>query len=227
MDWRIQTPARLDLGPSQAGKSAILLKLVKDDSVWDRKLAKVIYCCPTLSDRAPYITKLQESCDSNDKQLLCLEKLPTTEEIQAFGEGLPVLLLADDLLAMDDPSRMKDLTLMDSHHLNVSVLFCVQTPFYKSSDLDLALISRNLTGRLILFQAADVLQYKLVSSRLFPERKSFLLECLSRAKAQQGLNYVYCNVHCFSSLPRKYMCYTALFTDERVDGSPLFFVLNK
>ena len=226
MGYRIATPARVELlGPSQAGKSTTLLKLVKDDSVWDRRISKVIYSCPTLKDRQSYLNKLQDICKGREKQLLCMEKIPSHEELQAFSECQPVLVVIDDLLAMPDPSRLKDLILMDSHHMNISVLFCVQTPFFKSPKLDLALISRNLTGRIILFQAADVLQYQLVSSRLFPERKPFLLECLNKARTQ-GFNYVYCNVHCFSSLPQKFMCYTAMFTDERVDRSPLFFTLE-
>ncbi len=228
MDWTIQTPARLELlGPSQGGKSTLLLKLVGDSSVWDRLPQRVMYCAPTLADRDDYLARLREVCESNGQELQCVEKIPLHEEMLAFAEGKPLMFIADDLLALEEGgSRMRSLMLMDSHHCNISVLYTVQNPFYKSPHLDLVTLSRNLSGRLVLYQQADLLQYKLISSRLFPERKNFLLDCLSEAKTLYNLNYVYADLHCFSRLPRRYMCFTAMFADERIYGSPLFFDLK-
>ncbi len=228
MDWSIQTPARIELlGPSQGGKSTLLLKLVGDPSVWDRQPRRVIYCAPNLANRDEYIAQLRKVCENNGQELQCVEKIPLHEEMLAFAGGAPLMFIADDLLALEEGgSRMCSLMLMDSHHCNISVLYTVQNPFYKSPHLDLVTLSRNLSGRLVLYQQADLLQYKLISSRLFPERKNFLLDCLGDAKTLYNMNYVYADLHCFSRLPRRYMCFTAMFRDERVDGSPLFFDLK-
>ncbi len=230
MEWHIQVPARIELlGPSQAGKSTILLKLVEDESVWQKPLKKVMYIAPLLSDREAYLAELQEKCRKTEKKLSVQDEIPTAEEIDSFGEGNPSLLIVDDVLSFKDPSGLKDLMVMFSHHLQISVVFCVQTPFFKNAKLDLTTISRNLTGRFVLYQINDWLQYQLVSARLFPEKKSFLLDCLTEAKSKYGLNYVYCNVHCFSTLPRRYMVYTGLFNQERArfGDSLLFFDLKR
>ena len=156
MEWQIQVPARIELlGPSQAGKSTIILKLVGDDSVWQEPMKRVIYIAPLLSDREPYLAELQEKCNATDKKLSVQDEIPTVEEIQSFAEGDPVLLIADDVLSFKDPGRLKDLMVMYSHHLRVSVLLCVQTPFFKNAKLDLTTISRNLTGRFVLYQIND------------------------------------------------------------------------
>ena len=230
MDWRIQTPARLELlGPSYAGKSTLLLLLVEDDSVWDHPFTKVLYAAPMISDREEYLTEMRERCERTAKQLCVMEKIPSKEELQDYAEGDPLLLIADDVFGFPDATNMAKIFFMWSHHLNISCVFCVQSPFYKNAKLDLTTVSRNLTGRFILWQTGDFLQYNLVSNRLFPDKKGFLLQCLTEAKEKYGQNYVFCNVHPFSNMTRRYMVCTALFKDQRAHhhDSPVFFDLEK
>ena len=194
-----------------------------------------MYLAPTLKDREHYLGELEAACKVTGKTLITEENIPSVDEVQAFVGAERVLIIVDDLLSFKkDLERLTDLMVMHSHHLGWSVLFCVQNPFFKSSKLDLTTLSRNLTGRFILYQTNDWLQYQLLSSRLFPEKKSFLLHCLTDAKKKFGFNYVYCNVHCFSKVERRYLCYTGIFKDERVkyalaagsSGSPIFFDLE-
>ncbi len=229
MEWTIKTPARVELcGPSQAGKSTLLLKLIGDDSVWDKSIKKVAYASPSTSAHDEYLEQMQSRCDSTGKTLLVCDKIPSSEELQGFAEGEPLILILDDLLGFASGERLTEILVMDSHHMNCTVLFCVQTPFFKSSRFDLCTASRNLTARIVLYQVSDWLQYQLISCRLFPEKKSFLIDCLTEAKSKYGLNYVFCNLHPFSTIPRQFMCCTAIFADERerFGDSPLFFDLK-
>ena len=171
---------------------------------------------------------LQDECDKSDKTLLLLEKIPTVEEVRDFCDGERALLVVDDLLNFKDVSHFSSFMLLHSHHEDISTIYCVQNAFYKNSKLDLGTLSRNTTMKIVLFQMADFLQYRLLSSRLFPEKKSFLTECLTVAKSKYNLNYVVCNTHSFSDIPRQNMVYTGIFKKERerFGGSPLFFDLG-
>lgn len=226
--WRIATPCRLELiGPSQSGKSTLILSLVGDDSVWDRPFAAVMYAAPLLSDREPYLNDLRDRCRRTGKRLLLREgQLPAADEVARLSEGAPTLLICDDLLCFEDLSPLDDLTTMHSHHLGLSCAFCVQNPFFRKGKVDLVTASRNVTGRFVLYQRNDWLCYKLLNARLFPDAKDFLLDALDAARNRHNRPYVYINCHSFSELPRRYMVYTSLFEGERVAGSPVFFDLD-
>jgi len=226
-NWRISTPARIELvGPSQGGKSTLVLKLLQDDGVWDSAFRKVIYAAPTLEDREEYLESLKTACEETQKTLLALDKIPELGEILDFGQNAPVLLILDDLLGFRDAQSVKDMVTLHSHHRKISCLFCVQNPFLKSSKLDLTTLSRNLTGRFILYQLNDWIVYRMIHSRLFPEKKNFLLRCLETSRNKYDLNYVFINTSIYEGVPRRYMVYTALLERDRYGGSPLFFDLE-
>ena len=76
-EWRIAVPARISLlGPSGSGKSEILLRLVEDDTVWERPAKFVIYSAPTLEDRSDYLRRMEASASKIGKKLWCVEGLP-------------------------------------------------------------------------------------------------------------------------------------------------------
>jgi len=230
MNWQIQTPARLELvAPSQGGKSSLILKLAKDNSVWDKPFRYVMYAVPTTDDRQSYIQELNNACSVSGKELKVVETIPTVTEISAFSLDEPVLLIVDDVLAFPNAKdTLTDIAVMHSHHRKISLCFSVQNPFMKSSKLDLTTLSRNLTGRFVFYQVGDWYLYSLMNQRLFPDKKGFLLQCLQKAKHTFKHPYIFINVHPFSSLPRRYIAYTGIFADERSGyaNSPIFFDLD-
>ena len=228
MDWRLSTPGRVTLvGPSQCGKSTLILQLVGDDTVWDRVFTKVMYVAPVLSDRQEYLDRLREQC-GGAKELAVSDKIPDVGEVKEFGAGHPVLLVVDDLLGFRDTSGITDLATLHSHHQGITCLFCVQNPFLRSAKLDLTTLSRNTTAKILFFQVNDWSVYRTLNSRLFPERKNFILDCLTTAKKKYRLPYIIINTDPFAQLDRRYICYTAIFKKERVQfgDSPLFFDLQ-
>ncbi len=231
MRWQLKTPGRLFIvGPSQSGKSTLALKLISDDSVWDSPFSKVIYNSPTQEDRQEYLSELQEKAAGKDLWLV-KEKIPTFEEINTFSEGLPVLLIIDDLLAFPNVGKKIDnLSILHSHHRGITCVFLVQDNFAKI----LKTASRNATTKILMYQTGDWRHYLNLNTHLFPERKGFIQDCISYAKWKLSFPYIVINTHPLNGpmdVPRRNMVYTGIFRDERHltstgESSPYFFDLE-
>lgn len=228
--WKLKTPGRIQLvGPSHSGKSELVLKLVGDDSIWDTPFAKIMYIAPSLEDKESYLQRLRDRCGPR-KILELSDRVPTVPELRDFADGRPVLLILDDLLSLKtDPKELQSLIVMHSHHMEITVVCCVQNPFLSGrSKLDLVTLGRNLTGKILMYQIQDFYVLNTLNARIFPERKRFLIDCLCAAKERYKLPYVFINLHPFSNLDRRHICYTALFEEERSahEDSPVFFDLE-
>ena len=209
-----------------------MLQLIGDNSVWKNVDFKyVIYCSPLINEEPELANKLHEMCA--EKNLHILDQIPSIEEINRFKRKTEehCLLCLDDitLFKEDNKEFLQKLFLLYSHHNNLSVLYTVQNPFLQNKKtVDLVSLSRNLTARIILYQINDFYIYNLISSRIFPGKKNFLVNCLQKAKDKYKLNYVILNVNSFSDLPRRHICYSGIFQDERRRNfdSPIFFDLE-
>ena len=225
--WRINVPAQLlFLGPTQSGKSHTLLELIKNlDRVFDTRINQIIYASPTaLRGDAGYVKQFVTIAKSVKKEVYILEKLPSVEEVREIYPQHPVLLIVDDLTSMKDLTGLSELSSFYCHHANISLIFSLQNPFQKTNKCDLTTLQRNITGRFLFYQSNDWRLNYLLNTILFPERKKFTVDCLIKAKKEK-LNYIFINTHPQSELPRKYMCYSALFK-EKNNELPLFFELT-
>ena len=223
--WKIQTPCRLELlGPSGVGKSRLMLKLVKDDSVWQVRLPFVIYCAPTLEDRRDYLEELKHLTETTDKRLWCTEGLPPIGQIVNFSNGRPTLLLVDDVALMSDLSGLNDLVAMHGRHLDISAVFALQSPFLpRRKDADFVAFSRNMTGRFIFNQRGDQRLNTSLNMMLFPDLPQYLKTRLDWALDDEDCNYCYVDTHPHPKLPSRYMLFTRMFSNERVRESPVFY----
>ena len=102
-------------------------------------------------------------------------------------------------------------------------MYSIQNPYAKHAGLDLPTLSRNATGHFVLYQVSDWRVYSLLNSRLFPDKKDFLLRKLLESQEKYNLPYVFIHTHPRGKLPRRYMCRTALFEAERQFDSPIIF----
>ena len=230
-NWKFHSSSRIEIcAPSMTGKTKLLLKLLRDTSVWEKDFKRVIYCAPLINEEQDLIAELSDICIN--KKLLLLDRLPTIEEINKFRNDEHCILALDDVMLFDSDNShdfLQKLVLLYSHHYNISTIYCVQNPYLKSKKkIDLVSLSRNLTARIVMYQLNDYFIYNLMSSRIFPGKKHFLTYCLETAKQKYNLNYVVINVNSFSNLPRQFICYTAIFEDERKKffDSPIFFDLE-
>lgn len=228
LDWRIKTPAFIQLvGPSQAGKSTLIRRLIADDAVWDRPIRAVFYCAPdSLSDDQR--KALEEA--AGEKELTVRDgdrRLPELTELLAAAASGDLLFVADDLLGFDgNLGLMRSLATAHSHHRRISCLYSVQNPYAKRPGLDFPTMSRNATGHFVLYQISDWLYYDTLSRRLFPDRSGYLLRRLLESQEKYGCSYVFVHTHPRGGLPRKYACRTALLENERRHGSPIVFDLD-
>ena len=228
--WKIQSPFRIEIvGPSGSGKSTLILKLIGDDSVYDRPFRRVNYCCPTLSDRREYLEELEEAALRGGKELLLTEGLPDKDRLLAQSRGEPALVVLDDLPMMENLSGLDALVGMFSRHHDLSLVLAVQNHFLKKrAGADFAFISRNLSGIFVLANRADALQLSLLNARLCPERKGFLRRCLEDAVSRQGCPYLWLDLHPQARYERRLMASTRIFASERAAGgrSPVFYLLT-
>ena len=226
-DWRIQTPCRLELlGPSGSGKSSLILKMIEDDSIFDRPCRHVAYCAPALEDRRNYVEELQNVVDRVGKKICYLTELPHPDQLLSFSQGMPVLVFLDDLPMFENLKGLDSLVGMFARHLNLNLVMAVQNHFLKRSGIDFSFVSRNLTGMIVLGNRADAWVLTLLNTRLCPEKKNFLRDCLADAHENQGCDYIYINLHPHATLSRKLMVATRLFAGERLGPSPLLYVLD-
>lgn len=231
LNWKIKTPGRIGLiGPSQAGKSTLILKLISDDSVWDTPLKVIIFAAPSHEDADKYNEEFNKICDRKGVDLWMVDRLPEKDEIKSFAGGRPSLFIIDDMLGFAKPEKLKQYATRWSHRNNITMLYCTQNPFYKCGRLDLLTITRNSTGYFLFYQVSDLSVYSTLCTRTFRGYPSdFIIDKLDVAKDQYNLRYVYLNIHPDSGIPRPLRLYTAIFADERArfHGSPMFFDARK
>ncbi len=69
-----------------------------------------------------------------------------------------------------------------------------------------------------------------LNSRLFPDHKNFLVQCMETARHKYSCNYIYINTDPFANLERRFITMTRLFREEQPPDqafpSPIFFDLN-
>ena len=227
-DWRIKTPAFIQVvGPSQSGKSTLILRLIQDDSVWDRPFQAVFYCAP--DEPGPrQRAALRAAAEGKSLTVQAGEpRLPELSELTAAaalgGDG-SLLFIVDDLLGFDkNLSLMKALATAHSHHHRISVVYSIQNPYAKHAGLDLPTLSRNATAHFIMYQVSDMLVYNLLNNRLFPANKGFLFRKAKESQEKYRLPYIFLHTHPRGELPHRYACRTGLFEDERKFDSPILF----
>lgn len=229
--WVIRTPAQIQLvGPSQSGKSTFLKKLLEeDDNIFDVAFSQIWYASPYAESQDTVFTdELRTICASRNRRLFTSENVPNVEEVRdQYPEGA-VLLILDDLLSFEKLDHLVDLSSIHAHHRNISCLYALQNPFQQTKKVDLLTVSRNLTGRIIFDSRNDMSVFRTLNSRIFPERRHFIIQCLKEAK-KLGYPYIFLNTHPQSELERRYICYTGILSREKSGngGSPYFFDLER
>lgn len=226
MKWQITTPANIEIvGSSQAGKSTLIYKLLEDESVWDKKICHICYCAPLINQEIETTAILSRICQG--KKLLILDCVPTTEQLEDFREGREMILVLDDVLMFPKSAKemIQSIVMLLSHHFQISLIMAVQNPFLKSKTVDLTTFARNLTARFLMYSVNDYYVFRILNSRIFPEKKNFILQCLQKAKEKYGCNYIFLNLNSHSGISRRHICYTAMFQHERNEhgDSPIFF----
>jgi hypothetical protein len=217
VEWRLKNPGRyVCIGPSQSGKSELLLKLIKYKSIWQDPPKNVHYIAPTLEDRKAYLDRLDDIVKENEGNLTFGVELPKNDSEYNNNS----FLIIDDVLSFPKKyiSRLKEIALRGSHHNHVTLILTQQVPHPQGEDY--IAINKNMTGKFLLYQTNDIIGLQQISWRLFRKGNDFLLYCLYYAKDKLNTNYVFVNNYPFTQIPRKNICYTNIFPGEK---GPYFF----
>lgn len=217
-NWQLHNPGRYAcIGPSQSGKSELVLKIIKDRSIWQNPPKDVQYIAPTLEDRQDYLNRLSDITIRNGGSFTSSDKLPENDASYNHNS----FMVIDDILSFPkkDIPRLKELSVRGSHHNKVTLILTQQVPHPKGEDF--IAINKNLTGKFLLYQTSDLSGINIISSRTFGNH--FLLNCLFYAKDVLNCNYIFINHHPFTTLPRQNICYTKLFSTENSNTEPHFF----
>jgi hypothetical protein len=216
-DWQLVNPGRyVCIGPSQSGKSELVLKLIEHQSIWEKPPKNVQYIAPTLDDREDYLQRLAQIVEKIGGTLVTKEELPKNDSEYNHES----FLIVDDVLSFPkkDIPRLKEIALRGSHHNKVTLILTQQVPHPQGEDF--IAINKNLTGKFLLYQTSDIVGLQQISWRLFRKGNDFLLYCLYYAKDILGTNYVFVNTYPHTKVARQNMCYTNIFPGE---NGPYFF----
>ena len=132
---KIQCPARIQCsGPTMIGKSHLILKLVKwRRQVFSVDMKRIMYFLPpnSMHTRRQYLNEMQ----SVFPHLEIYEGLPkdTAPKLLPNPDREPCLIILEDLAdEMLKSGDMLSLFFVDSHHLNLTVIYTVQNLFHPS-----------------------------------------------------------------------------------------------
>ena len=129
----ISVPCRLQVvGPSMAGKSQWILKLIKHrKDMFGAEFNRVFYGYPkkdTSEHRTAYLHQLHQVCPI----LEVLDSLPEISELNLANDGSHSILILDDLSEkIMNSQEFCEAFFMWSHHSNLSLVYTIQVVFTK------------------------------------------------------------------------------------------------
>lgn len=162
----------LIVGPSQAGKTSLVRKMIKTN-IYDRKIKNIKWC---YNYSSPWFLE---------------------ETHIDFVEGLPESYENVDLIVIDDlmlrlNTSISELFSVISHNRNISVILLLQNLFPKCKAMrDISLNSHYI----ILFKnSRDMSQINCFARQLYPQNSRFMLDAYIKATARP-YGYLVVDIH--------------------------------
>lgn len=174
-DFRIITPFSMIIsGPSQSGKSELILKLVKyREKIFSTKFNRIIYCFP--SSLATNSLRYLQNMRNEFSALEIFYGLPDLVKLNLQQNRLPCLLIIDDLMTeFLNSEEMTHLITKKVHHLNVSVCTTLQN-YFAPSKYGKTII-RNSQLKFIISNPAEKVELSKISQQLSSDA-NFLNDC--------------------------------------------------
>ena len=170
-------------GPSGAGKTEILQKiLINKEALFDKIPERIVFCYKIMQ-HAYEVFKLL------DVPVEFVEGLPS-ESIK-FDKSINNVLILDDLMAeVRDNADMAAFFTRRSHHENISIFFLSQNIFMKGKHA--RDISLNCTNLIIFNNPRDKVQIRYLGQQMFPKKNEGFMEIVNDAFSNSnGHGYLY------------------------------------
>jgi hypothetical protein len=210
-------------GPSQAGKSEIICRLVRNREImFSSKFHRIIYCVPEtlIYKQNTIFQKLQAEFSGIELHF----GLPKISALYLDCNHLPCLLILDDLMnAILNSGEMAELFSVHVHHYNISVIFTLQN-FFAPSRYGRT-IARNLHYKLFFFNRIDVVELRHISVQIVPTTPNFLLNCfklLEKKYPNSYSHYILIDGHGKSKM-KQLAVRSNIFPDENNEIKPMIF----
>lgn len=149
-------------GPSNSGKSTLLLKILRDCADLMCPAPKsILLCYGEYNEHLPLLQKIGVHLHRG---------IPTEALLQSLDK--PSCVILDDLLTTIDEQTLSDLFIKKAHHQNFGVIFLTQNLFDKKIK-----VARMNSQYIILMAAPNsALQIRNLGVQLFPRRLKFFLK---------------------------------------------------
>ena len=190
-------------GPSQSGKSTLLLNMLRDQK------------------RAFGTTFPQITVCFSRQQDLYKEMASVVETPIKFIHGLPEdlrpptgsLLILDDLMNFSKATdrTIESFFIKNSHHYSVSVVYLIQNIFYQSPSS--RTISLNTNFIILFSNPRDQRQMKVLASQFVPDNTAFFMSAYAQACAKP-FGYIVLDFR--QSTPRELRVRASVFPDADV-----------
>ena len=171
-------PSRMGIyGPSQSGKSTLILQLLKHrETVYAKKFQKFFYCLPQnkAESRTKFISELREICG----EIILCEGFPDLDEHYMKNEAEAKLVIFDDLsTSLINNKYFYELLTQDSHHFNISVIYTSQNFFEKSREHGHGL-AKQISIKIVFNDKSDKTVLKSIGRKSFNDQ-NYLVKAMS------------------------------------------------
>lgn len=156
-------------GPTQSGKTSLLIKIIKNlSTMCDKKVDRIVYCYSRPQDSLKELTAYNVELHDG---------LPDVDHFDAASNNL---LILDDLMEECEKDKsILNMFTVDSHHKNISTFFLTQNLFSKGRYF--RTISLNCHYMIIFNNPRDKSQIGHLARQMYPNNPLFLSEAFEDA----------------------------------------------
>lgn len=224
-DLKFQTPCAICIsGPSQSGKSTLIVQLIENrDKMFNQKFDRLYYCQPpNLCLRSnPTFDQICKSFPT--AELVC--GLPDVSKLNLDVDLSSKMIVIDDLMSdLLNSDEMVHLFSVQIHHSNITVI-CTLHNHYANSKFRVTL-TRNIGYKIIFYNRLDLRELKLISSQI-SHSSNFLLDCFDFLMKKFSDHHAYILIDgSYQSKMKSLFVRSHIFPNEKGEIKPIIFFPN-
>ena len=194
MDPRFKSPCSIIIaGPSQSGKTTFTVSLLKNKTIFNKDIKKIVYCYGTWQDN---FNKMKKEI----KGIQFYEGIPDNINSLFKLNERPGILILDDLMHdCTSSQQVVDLFTRGSHHCDITTLYLTQNLFPQGKNA--RTISLNAHYIIAFKNPRDALSVRILAQQAFPHKVPFVMESFQDATTKP-YGYLLFDLH--PSTPEEY-----------------------